>query len=315
MRCCTCLKRKHKLNEMSFISGPDAGPFPILSAHRGGSGEGTENTLYAFRHAIDQGMNLMELDVHLSKDGLPVVVHDADLSRQCGEEYRGKTISQYNFADLPPMQKEITMHLSPGAYKVKDEEDGKFTLLEELFKDCPAHILYSIDMKDRDDELVRKVNELVVRYNKEDKVIWGSMFKEQHEAVMQINQNVSIFYSGSTAIKTYLCWLFGCLFCCPLKGDVLMTTHMSLRQASRMKEMLVRRGRGACCSSFVLCLLRCLHFASPGLLRHVKKRGNATVVFIANDDEDFSELKDHFGDSLDGLMTDYPSNLANWAKR
>ena len=88
---------------MSFIAGPDSGPFPILSAHRGGSGEGTENTLYAFRHAIDQGMNLMELDVHLSKDGLPIVVHDGDLARMCGNDYRGRTIGDYNFEDLPPI--------------------------------------------------------------------------------------------------------------------------------------------------------------------------------------------------------------------
>ncbi len=42
-------------------------------------------------------------------------------------------------------------------------------------------------MKDRDDDLVVKVNNLVVKYNLEDKVIWGSMFKEQHEAVCNIN--------------------------------------------------------------------------------------------------------------------------------
>lgn len=49
---------------------------------------------------------------------------------------------------------------------------------------------------------------------------------------------------------------------------------------------------------------------SPSLFRHLKARGNATVIWVANDDDDFNELKDHFGDSLDGLMTDYPSNLA-----
>lgn len=206
------------------------------------------------------------------------------------------------------------MHLSPGSYKVKDEEDGKFTLLEDLFKDCPAHIMYSIDMKDRDDLLIKKVNELVIRYQKEDKVVWGSMFKEQHEAVMKINQNVSIFYSGSTAVKTYLCWLCGCLFCCPLKGDVMLTTHMTSRQAVRFKEMLRQRGRGGCCVSILICFLRCLHMCSPALLRHLKRRGNATGIFIANDDEDFDDLKEHFGDSLDGVMTDYPSKLATWAK-
>ena len=56
------------------------------------------------------------------------------------------------------------MHLSPGAYAMKDEEDGKFTLLEDVAKEWPSHILYSSDMKDRDDALVQKVNELVVRY-------------------------------------------------------------------------------------------------------------------------------------------------------
>ena len=85
-------------------------------------------------------------------------------------------------------------------------------------------------MKDRDDALVVKVNDLVVKHNLEDKVIWGSMFKEQHEAVCQINRNVSVFYSGANVAKLYLCWMMGCLFCCPLKGDVLMTTHMTSKQ-------------------------------------------------------------------------------------
>ena len=84
--CCTCLKRHHKLSEASFIKGPDE-PLHILSAHRGGSAEGTENTLYAFQHAVDIGLNLMELDVHLSRDGQVVVAHDAELGRMCGSEF------------------------------------------------------------------------------------------------------------------------------------------------------------------------------------------------------------------------------------
>ena len=42
-------------------------------------------------------------------------------------------------------------------------------------------------MKDRDDLLVKNVNELVINYKKEDKVVWGSMFKAQHNAVAAIN--------------------------------------------------------------------------------------------------------------------------------
>ena len=40
-----------------------------LIAHRGGAGEGYENTILAFRRAVDHGAGMLELDVHLSKDG------------------------------------------------------------------------------------------------------------------------------------------------------------------------------------------------------------------------------------------------------
>ena len=50
-------------------------------AHRGASAYEPENTLRAFRRAIEMGATLIELDVHLSRDGHPVVIHDADLSR------------------------------------------------------------------------------------------------------------------------------------------------------------------------------------------------------------------------------------------
>ena len=88
MRICTCLKRKHKLNEELFYKG-DNQPCAILSAHRGGSAERAENTLGAFAHAAEKGINLMELDVHLSQDGEVVINHDVELGRICGPEYQG----------------------------------------------------------------------------------------------------------------------------------------------------------------------------------------------------------------------------------
>lgn len=54
---------------------------PLIIAHRGGSLEAPENTLAAFRHAIDVGAKFVELDVHLSKDGEVVVIHDEVLGR------------------------------------------------------------------------------------------------------------------------------------------------------------------------------------------------------------------------------------------
>jgi glycerophosphoryl diester phosphodiesterase len=54
---------------------------PILIAHRGGSLEAPENTMAAFRHAIELGMRFVELDVQMTRDGELVVIHDETLDR------------------------------------------------------------------------------------------------------------------------------------------------------------------------------------------------------------------------------------------
>ena len=54
---------------------------PQLIAHRGGPVYAPENTLAAFRHAIGLGADWLECDVHLSRDGVPVVIHDESVDR------------------------------------------------------------------------------------------------------------------------------------------------------------------------------------------------------------------------------------------
>ncbi len=64
------------------------GPVPRLIAHRGASGTVPENTLEAFRVAALAGAEMMELDLHLSSDGVPVVIHDPTLDRTTGARGR-----------------------------------------------------------------------------------------------------------------------------------------------------------------------------------------------------------------------------------
>ncbi len=53
----------------------------LIVAHRGLSAEEPENTMCSFRRAAEVGCDLIELDVHLSRDGVPVVIHDETLER------------------------------------------------------------------------------------------------------------------------------------------------------------------------------------------------------------------------------------------
>lgn len=54
---------------------------PLLIAHRGLSAVAPENTLSAFKHAIRSKADMIEVDVRLTKDGTPVIIHDAKVDR------------------------------------------------------------------------------------------------------------------------------------------------------------------------------------------------------------------------------------------
>ena len=73
-----CAAKKAEVAKFPYWTGK----FPILVvAHRGFSGAAPENTLIAFEKAIAIGSDMIELDVHLSRDGEIVVIHDETLER------------------------------------------------------------------------------------------------------------------------------------------------------------------------------------------------------------------------------------------
>ena len=63
---------------MSILLDPAAHP---VIAHRGAAAAAPENTLVAFERALAQGADALELDVHVTADGVPVVLHDPTLDR------------------------------------------------------------------------------------------------------------------------------------------------------------------------------------------------------------------------------------------
>jgi glycerophosphoryl diester phosphodiesterase len=55
-----------------------------LYAHRGASAERPENTLSAFERAVEVGVDALEMDVHVTRDGQLIVAHDGTAERTCG---------------------------------------------------------------------------------------------------------------------------------------------------------------------------------------------------------------------------------------
>lgn len=76
---------------------------PLKIAHRGGTGLWPENTMGAFERAIADGADGIELDVHLSKDGVPVVHHDEALKPSIARGPDGEWLTKPT-----PLIKELT---------------------------------------------------------------------------------------------------------------------------------------------------------------------------------------------------------------
>src|SRR5579863_1834901 len=72
-----------------------------IFAHRGNSGEAPENTLAAFRQVAGVGADGVEFDVQLSRDGVPVVIHDETVDRTTDGKgaVAGLTLAQLQVLD------------------------------------------------------------------------------------------------------------------------------------------------------------------------------------------------------------------------
>ena len=123
----------------------------IVLGHRGCMSKYPENSLLAFRKAIEAGADGIELDVWLSRDGRVVVMHDETIDRT---------------SDMRGRQKDMTLE----ELKRADIGGGeRIPTLEEVFEVLPKDALVNIELKDK--EAAREVARIVSENNPEQVMI------------------------------------------------------------------------------------------------------------------------------------------------
>jgi glycerophosphoryl diester phosphodiesterase len=152
-----------------------AGPRPRLFGHRGAAGLLPENTMASFRRAVADGADALELDVHATRDGVVVVIHDETLDRTTDGAGR---VREQTFAALS--------RYDAGARF--GEEDGlpyrgrgiRVPALEELLDELPALPL-NIEIKQTEPAIEDTVVSLLERKQAIDRV----MLAAEDDAVMR----------------------------------------------------------------------------------------------------------------------------------
>ncbi len=135
----------------------------FLIGHRGSSGTFPENSVEAVRHAIEQGVESVEYDVHLTKDKQVVVMHDDDISTTTNGT--GK-VAQMTLAEI----KQYHLIGTNGA-------TAEIPTLEDMFAAlAQSDAVHYIEYKANSEELVPYVKELVDKYHMTGKVVFISFF-------------------------------------------------------------------------------------------------------------------------------------------
>lgn len=115
----------------SLFYNPPALHSPIVIGHRGSS-EGVENTLVSIQGGIDQGADYAEIDILLSKDNVPMVIHDSNLQRLSGQNVNVYDLTAEELGELTLSQ---------------NDTEGKISTLEEVIKATKGQIKLLIELK------------------------------------------------------------------------------------------------------------------------------------------------------------------------
>ena len=190
------------------------GELPMIAAHRGGGDNNPENTLLAFREAVNTiGVDIIESDLYLTKDGYLVFNHDSYIDETCNvngdipldavedlcdDKNNRHYIRDMTLAELQQYNFGYYFSDENGQRIYKDAENfaelglqiATVDQLFEMFYNTHPNLMFIVEIKDSGDrgiEACRILSEVLDRYpNYQDKIVIGT-FHDEIEAELKTN--------------------------------------------------------------------------------------------------------------------------------
>ena len=156
-----------------------------IIAHRGYSSIAPENTLIAFQKAIDCGADYFELDVHKSKDGKPIVIHDSTIDRTSSNHKKG-IVREMTYQALTGVNVGFSKKFG------NKYDDEKIPTLKQALTLAKGKIKVCIEIKVHDVE--QEVIQLVNSLNMQEEVIIFSFKFEVLTKIRQLDKKIPILY-------------------------------------------------------------------------------------------------------------------------
>ena len=256
--------------ERSFFSGAK----PRNFAHRGGARVAPENTLYAYRNALEVGADIIELDVRSTKDNHVVALHDRTIDRTTNGT---GDVNELTLAELKKLD---------AAYRFSPDRGATFPLrgtgltiptLDEVFREFPD-VPVNIEIKEADPGIATVLAELVRRYNREKLTLVVSSYEPTMKRFRDLSPETYTGFTPSEARR----FVF-------LEPE----DEKTYRPPSEALQVPMRSGG--------------IEVVSPETVARAHRHGVEVHVWTVDDENSMRRLV-RMG--VDGIMTDRPELLA-----
>jgi glycerophosphoryl diester phosphodiesterase len=246
----------------------------LVIAHRGFSSVAPENTLSAIKKAAELGVDIVEIDVHLTKDSIPVLLHDKTLNRTT----TGKGhVCKYNFSQLESIDAGVKYSKKYKGEKIPSLEqamqlvNGQCTLLIEIKQHCG-----------KNKGIEQKVADLIKKYDAYKWCIVQSFSTKAIENTRTADPKIEVF-------KIFV----GKMFILPVYYD----TCLTLASPKRFK---LSDGIN----------INYKH-VTTSLVNKIHKSGKRIFVWTVNEPQAMKEMIDL---KVDGVITNYPNIFTDLLK-
>ncbi len=240
----------------------------LVFAHRGGAKLAPENTMAAFDRGLTCGADGVECDVHLSRDGVPVVIHDATLDRTTNATGWVGALTAAELATVDAGYRFATN----GEFPFRGRGIGVPTL-ESLLRKHPTRTI--IELKTGDPALPRAVIDVIRRTGAVGRVCVGSF----HTAAVDVMRAEAPEIATSASEPEARWTLYRSWVRCPSLG----------RKPYIAFQVPERAGR--------------LRVISPAFIRQVHADGATVQVWVIDSPHDVKRLLDW---GVDGIISDRP---------
>ena len=248
---------------------------PLVIAHQGGDGLWPGNTLYAFERAAAMGTDMLEMDLRVTADGAPVLMHDPTVDRTT--DGRGR-VAEMTLAQIKVL--DAGYRWTPDGGRTFPYRGWGITVptLEELFQSLPDMPM-NVEIKRMEAvPTAESLCRLIRRYGMQDRVLVASFHQDAIDAFRAACPEVATSASRREVTRLLVRRIVG-----------LGSIYSPPAQAVQVPE-----SRGV------------IRILTPRFVRTVQGRGLDVHVWTVNETADMQRMIDL---GVDGIVTDYPDRL------